>query len=52
VSAYAVSNARSSFDVDTIDDLRNILRLDPAGGTRTGSQVREFHSLLALSRNA
>lgn len=52
VSTYAVSNARSSFDIDTIDDLTNILRLDPVGGTRTGNQVRAFQPLLALSRNA
>src|SRR2546425_8080850 len=52
IPVYAVSNARSSFDVDTIDDLRNILRLDPRGGTRTGAQVGEFQSLLAMSCNS
>lgn len=52
VPVYAVANARSSFDIDTIDDLRNILRLDAAGGTRTGTQVGKFESLLELSRNA
>jgi len=49
---YAVSNARSSFDVDTIDDLRNIIHLDPSGRTRTATLVREFESLHALARNA
>ena len=52
VPVYAVSNARSSFDVDTIDDLRNIIHLDPSGRTRTATLVREFESLHALARNA
>jgi len=52
VPVYAVSNARSSFDVDTIDDLRNIMHLDPSAETRTATQVREFESLHALTRNA
>lgn len=49
---YAVSNPRSSFDVDTIDDLRTILRLDPDGRTRTGIQVRRLESLFQIARNA
>ena len=52
VPVYAVSNARSSFDVDTIDDLRNIMHLDPSARTRTANLVREFESLHALARNA
>jgi len=52
VPVYAVSNARSSFDVDTIDDLRNIIQLDPSDRTRTATLVREFESLHALTRNA
>ena len=49
IPVYAVSNARSSFDVDTVDDLRNILRLDPGVGTKTGARVRQFESLLSPS---
>jgi len=52
VPVYAVSNARSSFDVDTIDDLRNIMHLDPSARTRTATLVREFECLHALARNA
>src|SRR5436309_9578811 len=49
---YAVSNARSSYDVNTIDDLRNIMHLDPSARTRTATLVREFECIHAPPRNA
>ena len=42
VPVYSVSNSRLSFDVDTIHDLRALLRLDRSGRTHAGSAAREF----------
>ena len=52
IPVYAVSNARSSFDIDTMDDLRSIIRLDPAGTSKTASQVQKFELVFALAGNA
>ncbi len=49
---YSVSNPRSFFDVDTVDDLRTIRRLDPTGRTRTGLLVGQLEQLFTIAHNA
>jgi 2-phospho-L-lactate/phosphoenolpyruvate guanylyltransferase len=42
VPTYAISNSRLSFDVDTIHDLRALLKIDRAGRTRASRVARKF----------
>ena len=51
VPAYSVSNPRISFDVDTIDDLRKLRRLDSSGRSNAGKLARQLGRLHLLSRN-
>jgi 2-phospho-L-lactate/phosphoenolpyruvate guanylyltransferase len=42
VPAYSISNYRLSFDVDTIQDLRTLLKTDRSGLTHAGRTARHF----------
>ena len=42
VPVYSISNPRLSFDVDTIQDLRALLKLDRSGRTHASKAAREF----------
>ena len=42
VPVYSISNPRLSFDVDTIQDLRALLKVDRSGRTHTSMAAREF----------
>ena len=42
VDAFSISNPRVSFDVDTVDDLKELKRRDPKGVTSSGRLAREL----------
>ena len=50
VDAFSISNPRVSFDVDTIDDLKELKRRDPKGITFSARAARELSRAAAISR--
>lgn len=41
-AVYSISNLRLSFDIDSVEDLRALLRLDPTGKTNAGRSLLEL----------
>ncbi len=50
VAVYSISNSRLSFDVDTPDDLKALLKKDPQGSTLSAKCLREIPPLQPLAR--
>ena len=50
LNAYSVSNARVSFDIDTISDLRELRRLDPESKTATARAAEMLKPVLTAQR--
>ena len=48
LNAYSLSNPRVSFDIDTINDLTELRRLDPTGRTTAGRAAHEMGRLPSL----
>ena len=49
---YSLSNQRLSFDLDTLEDLKTLGRLDPMGRTNAGKLARELTRQSPLARNS
>ena len=47
LNAYAISNGRLSFDIDTISDLRELRRLDPESKTSSGRAAEVLKLVLS-----
>jgi len=52
IDAYSMSNARVSFDIDTVDDLIELRRRDPEGRTASARVVRSMQPILNHARAA
>lgn len=50
LNVYSLSNPRVSFDIDTIGDLAELRRIDPAGRTASGRAAREITQLPSLAK--
>jgi 2-phospho-L-lactate/phosphoenolpyruvate guanylyltransferase len=50
VDAYSISNARVSFDIDTVEDLKELRRRDPEGSTFTARVALDLKRTIAVSR--
>lgn len=50
VETYSISNSRISFDIDTIEDLKELVRRDPEGSTSTGRVALDMKRVIAVSR--
>ncbi len=50
IPVYSMSNPRLSFDIDSVEDLRTLRRVDASGRTRAGRVARELRSLAPSQR--
>jgi 2-phospho-L-lactate guanylyltransferase len=50
VDAYSISNSRVSFDIDTVEDLKELRRRDPEGSTSTARVALDLKRTIAVSR--
>lgn len=50
VDTYSISNSRVSFDIDTIGDLKELVRRDPEGSTSTARLALDLKRTITVSR--
>jgi 2-phospho-L-lactate/phosphoenolpyruvate guanylyltransferase len=50
INAYSISNARVSFDIDTMSDLAELRKLDPEGRTASGRAAETLRLVLSPQR--
>lgn len=52
VDAYSISNSRLSFDIDTVEDLKELRRRDPEGSTSSARVALEMKRTIAVSKDS
>ena len=52
VDTYSISNSRLSFDIDTVEDLKELMRRDPEGSTSTARVALDLKKTIAVSKIA
>ena len=50
VDTYSISNSRVSFDIDTVEDLKELMRRDPEGTTSTARVALDLKRTIAVLR--